>query len=133
MCAMSSGCGEQQTMKTNATPEPAEIPALAEDLAYVRTVFLGLVEAWVRCGNPMPRTAARARAILDKTLTSAMSLQRQEIEPDVEESNTANIGSDELAEQLGVTRRTVQRRAESLGGQQISGAWVFDKERIGKS
>jgi hypothetical protein len=104
---------------------------LAEDLAYVRTVFDGLAEALVRFGRPMPRTVARAREILDKALTCAMSLERQAIEPDEEESNSGNIGSSEVAELLGVTARTVQRKAESLGGQRVSGSWVFDKNDIG--
>jgi hypothetical protein len=103
----------------------------AEDLAYVRTVFDGLAEALVRFGRPMPATVARARGILDRALSSAMSLERQEIEPDTEESRAENVGTDKVAELLGVTRRTVQRNAESLGGQRVSGAWVFPRTELG--
>jgi hypothetical protein len=102
-----------------------------EEIAYARTVFDGLAEALVRFGRPTPPTVVRARSILDRALTCAMSLKRQQIESDSAESNQ-NIGSSELAESLGVTRRTVQRNAESLGGQLVSGAWVFDRELIEK-
>jgi hypothetical protein len=106
----------------------------AEDIAYVRTVFDGLADFWVRFGRPLPASVSRARGILDRTLTTltcSMSLQRQEIGSDEEESSSENIGSHEVAELLGVTRRTVQRNAESLGGQRVSGAWVFDRDDIG--
>jgi hypothetical protein len=103
----------------------------AEELAYVRTVFDGLAEALVRFGRPMPATVVRARGILDRALTCWMSLERQEIGPDDEESDSENIGSSEVAGLLGVTRRTVQRNAESLGGQRVSGSWVFDKNELG--
>ena len=53
--------------------------SLAEDLAYVLTVFDGLVaEALVRFGRPMPPTVVRARGILDSALTCVMSLERQD-------------------------------------------------------
>jgi hypothetical protein len=65
-------------------PPPDPTP---EDLAYVRTVFDGLAEALVRFGRPMPATVSRARGILDRTLTWSMSLQRQVIGPDEEESD----------------------------------------------
>jgi hypothetical protein len=94
-------------------------------------VFDGLAEALVRFGRPMPGTVARARGILDRALSSAMSLERQEIEPDGAESDSGNIGSDEVAELLGVTRRTAQRNAEALGGQRVSGSWVFRRSDIG--
>jgi hypothetical protein len=103
----------------------------AEDLAYVRTVFDGLAQEWVRFGRPMPATVGRARSILDKALACWMSLERREIGSDGEDSCSENIGSAEAAKLLGVTRRTVQRRAESLGGQSVSGTWVFDKSDIG--
>jgi hypothetical protein len=104
----------------------------AEDLAYVRTVFDGLAETFVRWGRPAPPTVARARAILDRALACAMSLERHNIESDGEESSSENnIGSSEVAELLGVTRRTVQRNAESLGGQRVSRSWVFDRNDIG--
>jgi hypothetical protein len=103
----------------------------AEDIAYVKAVFDGLVDAWVRWGRPAPPSVARARGILDHALTCAMSLQRQDFESDDEESSQENIGSGEVAELLGVTRRTVQRNAESLGARQVSGAWVFDRNDIG--
>jgi hypothetical protein len=116
-------------------PEPNSgsyvMDRLAEDLAYVRTVFDGLSEALVRFGQPMPPTVARARGRLDRALNCVMSLERQEIGPDAEESTSENIGSDEVAELLGVTRRTVQRNAESLGGQRVSGSWVFDRTELG--
>lgn len=114
--------------------DPDEQPddtALAEDLAYVLTVFDGLAEALVRFGRPMPPTVGRARGILDRALTCVMSLERQDIHADGAESDSGNIGTDEAAELLGVTRRTAQRRAESLGGQRISGAWVFNKDELG--
>jgi hypothetical protein len=103
----------------------------AEDLAYVRTVFDGLAQEWVRFGRPMPATVGRARSILDKALTCWMSLERQEIGSDDEESDSSYIGAREAAELLGVTPRTVQRNAESYGGQLISGSWVFNREDIG--
>ena len=107
----------------------SEFPSLAADLVYVQTVFDGLVEALVRFGRPMPRTVARARGILQRAVTS-MSLQRQGFEDDDSELESNNIGSDEVAELLGVTRRTVQRNAEALGGQRVSGSWVFDPDEI---
>lgn len=103
----------------------------AEDLAYVRTVFDGLAEALVRFGRPMPATVGRARGILDRALTFAMSLEREGIGVDDADCSSENIGSDEVAELLGVTRRTVQRNAESLGGQRVSRSWVFDRNDIG--
>jgi hypothetical protein len=103
----------------------------AEDVAYLKAVFDGLVDAWVRWGRPEPASVSRARGILDRALTSAMSLQRQGIGPNEEESDSGTIGSGEVAELLGVTRRTVQRKAESLGARQVSGAWVFDRDDIG--
>lgn len=104
----------------------------AEDLAYVRTVFDGLTDSWVRFGRPLPPSVSRARAILERALTCWMSLERQDTRPDGEESDEENyIGSSEYAELLGVTRRTIQRNAESLGGQRISGSWVFNTEDIG--
>jgi hypothetical protein len=114
--------------------DPDEQPddtALAEDLAYVKAVFDGLAEAVVRFGRPMPATVARARGILDRALSSAMSLERQEIGPDEGELNSEHIGSDQVAELLGVTRRTVQRNAKRLGGQRVSGNWVFDPNDLG--
>jgi hypothetical protein len=103
----------------------------AEDLAYCRAVFDGLAGALVRFGRPMPPTVGRARGILDRALTWAMSLERQEIEADDADSDSGNIGSGEVAELFGVTRRTVQRNAESLGGQRVSRSWVFDKNELG--
>jgi len=106
----------------------------AEDIAYVKAVFDGLVDAWVRWGRPEPASVSRARGILDRTLTtltSQMSLQRQGIGSDSEESSSGTIGTDEAAELLGVTRRTVQRNAEALGGQRVSGAWVFNGSDLG--
>jgi hypothetical protein len=104
---------------------------LAEDLAFVGAVFDTLVAEWVRFGRPMPPTVVRARATLDRALTCSMSLERQAIGPDSEESTSENIGTDEVAELLGVTRRTAQRNAESLGGQLVSGTWVFPRSEIG--
>jgi hypothetical protein len=104
---------------------------LSEDLAYVRTVFDALAQALVRFGRPMPPTVARARGILDKAMSCAMSLERQGIGSDSEESNSENIGSDEAAKLLGVHKRTIQRNAELLGGQRISGTWVFDRDELG--
>jgi hypothetical protein len=103
----------------------------AEDLAYCRAVFDGLAEALVRFGRPMPATVGRARGILDRALSSAMSLERQGIHTDRAESDSENIGSAEAAKLLGVTRRSVQRNGKSLGGRQVSGAWVFDRNDIG--
>ena len=103
----------------------------AEDIAFVKAVFDGLVDAWVRWGRPVPASVSRAREILDRALSSAMSLQRQGSRSDEEESDSGTIGSSEVAELLGVTRRTVQRNAESLGARQVSGAWVFDRDDIG--
>jgi hypothetical protein len=105
--------------------------SLAEDLAYVKAVFDGVVAEWVRWGRPTPPTVVRARGILDRALTCVMSLERQEIHADGAESDSGNIGTDEAAELLGVTRRTIQRNAELLGGQRISGAWVFDRDELG--
>ena len=102
-----------------------------EELAYVRTVFDGLVDAWVRWGRPEPPAVSRARGILDRALTCWMSLERQEFGADEEESVADNLGSHEVAELLGVTRRTVQRNAETLGRQRVSGSWVFDRDDIG--
>lgn len=102
-----------------------------EDLAFARTVFDGLVEEFVRWGRPLPLSVSRARRILDRALSSVMSLERQEIEAEGGQSNSGNIGSSEAAELLGVTRRTVQRNAELLGGQRVSGSWVFDVNDIG--
>lgn len=101
----------------------------AEDVAYVRTVLDGLTEAVVRFGRPLPPSVVRARRILDKALS--MSLERQAIEQDEAESESENIRSDEVAELLGVTRRTVQRNAESLGGHRVSRSWVFNKDELG--
>ena len=103
----------------------------AEDAAYVKAVFDGLAEALVRFGRPMPATVSRARGILDRALSSAMSLERQEFGSDDAESDSGSIGTDEAAELLGVTRRTIQRNAELLGGQRISGAWIFDRDELG--
>jgi hypothetical protein len=69
--------------------------------------------------------------VLDSALTWAMSLERQEFESDDADSSQENIGSGEVAELLGVTPRTVQRRAEALGGQRVSGSWVFNRDDIG--
>jgi hypothetical protein len=102
----------------------------AEDLAYVRTVFDGLVDAWVRWGRPAPPSVSRARGILDRALSSAMSLGRQEFGLDEEEPSAEYLGSSEVAELHGVTRRTVQRNAESYGGQRISGSWVFNRNDL---
>jgi hypothetical protein len=103
----------------------------AEDIAYVKAVFDGLVDAWVRWGRPAPPSVSRARAILDRTLTCAMSLERQGFGSDDGQLDSGNMGTDEVAALLGVTRRTVQRNAESLGAQRISGAYVFDRDGIG--
>src|ERR1700675_3864858 len=108
----------------------SEFASLAEDLAYVQTVFGGLAEALVRFGRPMPQTVTRARAILDRALNCAMSLERQGSESDAAESESGNIGSREVADLLKVTPRSVQRNAEALGGQRVSGAWVFDPNEI---
>jgi hypothetical protein len=102
-----------------------------EDLAYVQAVFDGLAEALVRFGRPMPATVSRARGILERALTWSMSLQRQGIGRDAADSDSGNIGSHEVAKMLGVTRRTVQRNAESLGGRRVSGSWVFDPNDLG--
>jgi hypothetical protein len=106
-------------------------PVSVEEVAHVVAVFDGLVADWMRFGRPMPKTVKQARVILDRALTCAMSLQRQEFGADSGELNQEHIGTDEVAELLGVTRRTVQRRAEDLGGQRISGNWMFRKDDIG--
>jgi len=103
----------------------------AEDIAYARAVFDGLVKEFVRFRGPMPPTVSRARSILDRALTCWISLERHDIGPDGEESVSENIGSHDVAKMLGVTRRTVQRNAESLGGKLISGSWVFDPNNVG--
>jgi hypothetical protein len=100
-----------------------------EEIALVRAVFEDFVDDWVRRGRPMPRTVTRARGVLDRAWTCAMSLRRQEIDPDEVELNQS-IGTDEAARLLGVTRRTAQRNAESWGGQRVSGSWVFDRDEI---
>ena len=104
---------------------------LAEDFAFARVVLDGLVDEFVRWGRPMPQTVTRARGILDRAMNCVMSLERHNSESDSEESNSENIGSDEAAKLLGVHKRTIQRKAESLGGQRISGAWVFDRDELG--
>jgi hypothetical protein len=101
------------------------------DFAYARTVLDGLVEALVRSGRPMPRSVAPARAVLDRAMTCALSLGRQANSPDEAESASGKIGTDGVAEMLGVTRRTAQRNAESLGARRVSGTWVFDRDDIG--
>jgi len=97
-----------------------------EDFALVQVIFDDLVRKV--CGYTVPRSVARARGILDRALTCSMSLQRQDFESDDEDSGSEHIGSDEVAERLGVTRRTVQRNAEAYGGQLISGVYVFPDE-----
>jgi hypothetical protein len=100
-----------------------------EDFALVQFIFDDLVKKV--CGYTVPRSVARARGILDRAMTCSESLQRQGFELDEEESDSENIGSSEVAELLGVTRRTVQRNAETLGGRQVSGSWVFNKDEVG--
>jgi hypothetical protein len=107
-----------------------EDDSLSADLAYVRVVLDALAKEWARFGRPLPKAVAPALAILDRA-TWAMSLQRQGFGSDETESDSEKLGSREVAELLGVTRRTVQRRAESMGGQQVSGSWVFDRDDIG--
>lgn len=102
-----------------------------EELAFVKAVFDSLVDAWVRWGRQEPRTVSRAQGILDRALTCSLSLRRKKIGLDGEDSDGENIGSSEVAEMLGVTRRTVQRNAEALGGKRVSGSWVFDPKDIG--
>src|ERR1700729_1674581 len=109
--------------------EQPEGSPLAEDLAFVKFVFDELAKKV--CGYAVPRSVVRARGILDRALTCSMSLQRQDFGSDEEESDSENIGSTEAAKLLGVTRRTVQRNAESLGGRQVSGAWVFNGNELG--
>jgi hypothetical protein len=118
-------------MRTALMAEEPDGSALAEDIAYVRAVFDGLTDSWVRFGRPLPPAVVRARAILERTLTCVMSLERQDFGSDEEDFSSENIGSAEAAKMLGVTRRTVQRNAESLGGQQVSGSWVFPRDEIG--
>jgi hypothetical protein len=103
----------------------------AEEVAYVSAVFNALADALVRFGRPMPATVARARQIFDSALTFAMSLERHNIGSDSAELDEENIGSDEVAKILGVTRRTVQRNAEVLGARRVSGAYVFNRNDLG--
>jgi hypothetical protein len=107
-----------------------------EDIAYVRAVLDGLTEAVVRFGRPMPPSVTRARGILDRAMTLAMTCAlsadgRGSDCGDGELESAENmIGTAELARMLSVTPRTARRRAEALGGQRISGAWVFDRDDI---
>jgi len=103
-----------------------------EDIAYVRTVFDALVDAWVRFGRPEPRSVERARSILDRALTWSMSQPRHDFEPDDPQSEVENIGSREVAEMYGLTPRTVQRNAKLYGGQKVSGVYVFQKDELGE-
>jgi hypothetical protein len=111
------------------TEEQPDGSALAEDLNYVKVVFDELAKRV--CGYSVPPSVVRARRILERALTSVMSLERQDFGTDEEESDSENIGSAEAAKLLGVTRRTIQRNAESLGAQKVSGAWVLPRDEIG--
>jgi len=103
----------------------------AEDLAFCAAVLDGLTQEWVRFGRPLPRTVPQAREILDRALKCAMSLERQQIQPMEEDLSENIIGSSEVAELLGVSRRTAQRRGKELGVPQISGSFVFDRNELG--
>jgi hypothetical protein len=107
----------------------------AEDVAYLKAVFDGLVDAWVRWGRPEPASVSRARGILDRaltTLTCALSADGQGSDCRGEELESSEdvIGTAELAELYGVTRRTAQRRAEAMGAQRVSGAYVLRKDDL---
>jgi hypothetical protein len=102
----------------------------AEDIAYARAVFDGLVDAWVRSGRPLPRTVPKARLILDKALTVSLQRHQGDCGSGELESSENAIGTAEIAELYGVTRRTAQRRAEAMGAQRVSGAYVFRKDDL---
>jgi hypothetical protein len=101
-----------------------------DEIEYARTVFDALTDVLVRSGRPIPPTVKRAREILARTYVFVASLQRQHTEEGCD-AGSENVGTDEVAELLGVTRRTVQRNAESLGGQRISGVWTFPRTELG--
>jgi hypothetical protein len=105
----------------------------AKEIAYVQTVLDALAEALVRFGRPMPPTVIRARGILDRALTCAVSPRGQDLGDDAAESLQDNlIGSREAAKLLGCTRRTIARNGAALGGRRVSGTgdWVFNKTSI---
>jgi transcriptional regulator with GAF, ATPase, and Fis domain len=102
-----------------------------EEIALVSTVLDELLAAWVRFGRPAPAAAVRAQGLLLRALTSAVSQSRQSERAGLRELSEENtIGAREAAELLGCNRRTVQRRAEALGGQRIAGRFVFDRNDI---
>jgi len=103
----------------------------AEDFSYVQGIFDRLAAEWVRFGRPMPESVRRARGILDRAITCALSQSRQPDRGEVGELFEDNmIGTGEAAKLLGCDRKTVQRRAESLGGQLVAGRYVFDRNEL---
>jgi hypothetical protein len=105
-------------------------PTLDERISFVRSVFDGLADHWVK-SRPLPRTVPRARRFLDGLLAEAVSQLRQSEEDDPREWNEDNtIGAGEAATLLGCDRKTVQRNADRLGGRLIAGRWVFDRTQL---
>jgi hypothetical protein len=97
---------------------------VGERISYISYVFDSLVGDFVRHGRPMPAAVKRAKRYLDEFERTAMALERQPETP-AEYDGSESIGTDEKAALEGVSRRTIQRNAEQLGGERVNGTWVF--------
>ncbi|MEU8849054.1 helix-turn-helix domain-containing protein [Streptomyces sp. NPDC048564] len=64
-----------------------------------------------------------------KVIADELVQQRSEIRP-TSDTGRELISAAEAAAILGVSPRTVTRRAFQLGGVQIGGRWLVDKERV---
>ncbi|MFE3441655.1 helix-turn-helix domain-containing protein [Nocardia sp. NPDC059180] len=79
-------------------------------------------------GQPPPRGMTELFAALEAAAGS-MSPPRQDA--DAEPLPGPDwLTTDQTAEALGLSRRSVQRIARQLGGQKIGGRWLFDPPRI---
>lgn len=102
------------------------------NLALMALRYMKQTDGW----TPSPELLAqvdvlvRTRdAIRASTSKSASGHPRDDTLPDVASSD--QIGSEDAARILGfIDARQVRRRAAELGGQQVAGRWVFDRDAV---
>lgn len=121
-------------MSAVSRPAPPDAFATPDGVVVLRGAALVRV-AWAMkfaAERTRPDPASRAiEAMLRHAADAHLSASGRSIgslEPTAGEFNS--IGTQQAAKRLGVTERTVRRRATTLGGTNIGGAWVFDSAEI---
>ena len=108
---------------------------IARDRAEVRAVLHAVDEYRRACGRsgrpiPPPLTALHSRLEMAYRTNTVESPTRHGGGVEMTDLEHDWIGTGAAAELLGVEHRTVQRRAQQLGGRKVNGRWLFHRKEI---